>query len=250
MYYVTRTQLLLFIACVAGVYIVGSLSRAAVERAAAGLDRDRRERIWQREMGTHWCWRGPDLAGMALIVLGVLRRLGLLMLLPSGWAVPVLAAGLVVLSLSSSLRAWLLSHACSAEAPDSGAARRAYRAGLAVTAAELALAGAVCWYVLARGPAVTSAGAWPPARGSAPATAVTAPEKAGEKQDLFWVDEAEALKLLKGKDAAYLSALVRRQDIRAKVADGRKLYRRDDISALKTAGLPSVEELQEDLKDR
>jgi len=249
MYYITRSQLLLFILGVVGVYVVGGLSQAAVERAAAGLDRDARERIWQREMSLLWFWRGPDFAGMALIVLGVLRSLGFLTLLPRGWGVPLLAAGLVVLSLSSSLRAWLRSRAYGAEAPGSAVARSAFRAGVVVTAAELALAGVVCCYVLARRPSATPAGG-APARGAAPATAVAAPEIASGQPDLFWVDEAEALKLLKGKDAAYLNALVRRQDIRAKTEDGRKLYRRDDISALKTAGLPSLEELQEDLKNK
>ena len=175
---------------------------------------------------------------MALIFLGVLHSLGLLQLLPRGWGVPVLAVGLAVLSLSSSLRAWLRSGAYQAEAPGNPAARSAFRAGVMVTAAELALAGLVCWYVLAQ------SGPRPPAelltaRQLSAEPAVTAPEKSGEKKDLFWVDEAEALKLLKGKDAAYLNALVRRKDIRAKVEGGRTLYRRDDISAMITAGLPN-----------
>lgn len=250
MYHITRNEILLFIAGVAAVYIAGSLSQAVVERAAAGLDRGARERVWQREARLRLWWLGPDIAAVALMFMGVLQCANFIRILPRGWGVPVLAAGLAALSLSSSLRAWLSSRAYQAEAPGSNAARSAFRACVVVAAAELALAGAVCWYVLARAPAAASTGAAPPASGSGPATTIAVPEKTGEKRDLFWVDEAEALRLLKGKDAAYLNALVRRQDIRAKVEDGRKLYRRDDISALKTAGLPSLEELREDLKDR
>ena len=244
MYYISRYAVLLFILGV--VWSMSSAARAsprwnAPPRVWIGTAR---ERIWQREMSLLWFWRGPDLAGMALIVLGVLRSLGLLPLLPRGWGVPLLAAGLVVLSLSSSLRAWLRSGAYSAEAPGNAVARSAFRAGVVVTAAELALAGVVCCFVLARYPSATRAGSAPPA------PTVVAPEETSGKADLFWVDEAEALNLLKGKDAAYLDALVRRKDIRSKTEDGRKLYRRDDISALKMAGLPNLEELQEDLKNK
>ena len=172
-YYVSRTQLLLFLLGVVGVYVVSSLSQAAVERAAAGLEPDRRKRIWEREMSRFWWWRAPDFAGMALIVLGILRSWGFRVLLPHGWGVPVLAAGIAVLALSSSLRVWLRSGAYRAEAPGSPAARSAFRAGVLVTAAELALAGAVCWYVLARSGSVA------PARGSTPPASVVPPEKTG-----------------------------------------------------------------------
>jgi len=245
---ISKTQILILIAGVVGVFIVSSAAKAAVERAAVAVDRDTRERVWRRELRVLWFWRGPDMLGMALMCLGILQAAGVLRLLPRGWAVPVLAAGLMVLSLSSALQAWLCSRAYSAEAPDSAATRSAFRAALAVTAAELALAGIICWYVLSRGLPATTPSAAPPAGRSTPAPALTTPENDGAQPDLFWVDETEALKMLKGKDSAYLDALVRRQDIRAKVEDGRKLYRRDDISSLKAAGLPSTEELREDLK--
>ncbi|MGD0089255.1 MAG: hypothetical protein ABSE73_04985 [Planctomycetota bacterium] len=243
MYHISRTEILLFIGGVVGVYVISSAANSAVERAAAGVERATRERIWRRELRLLWYWRGPDLLGIVLMCLGVLQNLGLLRLLPHGWGVPVLAAGLTVLSLSSSLRTWLSSRAYSAEAHGSAAARSAFRAALIVTAAELLLAGAVCWYVLSRSPAAAA-----PAGTSTQGPTVTVPGKTHEEGNPFWVDEAEALRMLQGKDAAYLDALVRRQDVRAKVEDGRKLYRRDDISSSKTAGLPTMEELQEDLK--
>ena len=43
-----------FIAGVVGVYVVGSLSQAAVERAPQAWIGTARERIWQREMRLHW----------------------------------------------------------------------------------------------------------------------------------------------------------------------------------------------------
>lgn len=249
MYYVTRSHFLIFIAGVVAVFVVSSLASSCVARASVELDRDVRERVWKREIQTLWWWRGPDLLGVILMIAGIIRQFGIARFLPGSWAVPALAAGLVLVCLASVARAWLTSSAYRAAAPGAPADRCAHRAAVTVTAAELCLAAVVCWYVLSSIMVSKFTKAAPGSSTPAQPTSVgTGPEESAAPRDLFWVDQAEALKLLKGKDAAYLEALAKRGDVRGKTEDGRRLYRRDDISAMKAAGLPSIEELKEDLK--
>jgi hypothetical protein len=250
---------LLFFAALLGVFIISSAAHSMVERSAAALDRDTRERIWQRLIQGLWWWRAPDIAGVTLMIAGVLRTFGLLPAIAGvAWGMPSMAIGLALVSIASSIRAWMESAAYSHAAPDNQASRSARNAAFVVTAAELCLASVVCWFVFTHatiftGPA-RSSGTGPSRSGSAAQGKETqgkeTPGSEPPAAEPLWVDQTEAVKLLKGKDAAYVDALAARKDIRSKVENGRKLYHRGDIVEMKRAGLPSMEELQEDVKAR
>jgi len=250
---------LAFIVGLLGVFIVSSAAHGMVERSAATLDRDTRERIWQRLTLGMWWWRVPDIVGVTLMVAGGLRIVGLLPAIGGvAWGIPAMAIGLALVSVASSIRAWMECLAYSHTAPDKPASRNARSAAIVVTLAELCLAGVVCWYVLTHLPASAGrsrSGNTPASRSNsgaqqeeAPAAGTRKPD--GPARDPVWADRTEALKLLPGKNVRYLDALVRRGDIRGRTEGNRKLYHRDDIVKTVEAVLPSMEDLLEDQKTK
>ncbi|HEY3322464.1 MAG TPA: hypothetical protein VGP72_18525 [Planctomycetota bacterium] len=233
LFHLTKLQTI-FVASVFGVFIVSAIASLLVRRAASRLDFSTLERIARREdQGVAW-WRAPDILGITLMLGGMLIILGILKA-PAAWGLPSMVIGLFSLCLATSWRAWLSRRAFSAEAPGSPASRSALWAAVIVTLSEAALGGFVCWNVF-------------PIKAAAKRTATSATKPAEKEspqpEKSLWVDEAEALRLLPGKNAAYLKALAQRQDVRTQSAAGRTLYHSDDIEKTKQAGLPSWDEIK------
>ncbi|MCY3021016.1 MAG: hypothetical protein NTW87_18525 [Planctomycetota bacterium] len=245
--HIGKTQLI-FIAGLVGVFVVSTIATSLVQRATTFLDRDARERVWELEARAMIWWRLLDIIGVVLMVAGVLRVLRVFSFFPNSWALPGMAAGLTIICISCSVRAWCTSFAYGAAAPGTSARRHAFWAAIVVSLAELTLAATVCWFVFGARPATRGGDGASSTGGSPAAPEDTAPREPAPQP--LWVDKAEALKLLPGKDAAYLDALARRKDIRVAVKDGRLLYRRDDIVQMKAAGLPSLEELKNELEQK
>ena len=231
---------------VIGAFVVSTIAQNLVEKNALSLDRDLRERIWKREAQTFSWWRLLESAGIAAMIAGMAKMIGFIHS-SVDWGIPTMAIGFTIVCLATSLRTWLSNKAYSIEAPGTPASRSAFSAAIWVTITELSLGCAVCWFIFSHIPAGSKTSAT-----TTPAVTVTgvapSPATPSESRDALWVDEGEALRLLKGKDAAYLKALATRKDIRAREENGKTEYRRDDISAMKLAGLPSMEELTASLE--
>ncbi|HYG78619.1 MAG TPA: hypothetical protein VEK08_26705 [Planctomycetota bacterium] len=233
-------------AAIIGVYVVSRVADAMVERNSVLLDKETRERIWQRETLTLLWWRGPDIVGIGMMILGICKVVGLIRVKGS-WGIPVMAAGLMIIALSSIVRSWLIQRAHSAEAPDAAATKSAKSAALLVTVAELSLIALIGMFILA--PALRSTGggssSQPAAEKGTAGTKNVPASKDEPTGDPFWVSEAEAVKMLKGPDASYLLLLVQAGEVRAQKEDGQPRFRRDDISQTLVAGLPSEEDLRQ-----
>jgi hypothetical protein len=237
---------IIFILAIFAVFIVSSMAANMVERAATLLDRETLDRIWKRQVRTTLYWRIPDVLGIGMLIAGVLKMLGILRIFTdTAWGIPTMTLGLAVISVACCLRAWLTQHAYVNEAPDTPASQKALQSAVIVTVAEVLLAGGVCWYVFTHLPSSSST---PRQATQRPAPGVTTPEDSAPRK--LWVDQDEALKMLPGKSAAYLDALVRRQDVRGKKENGRTLYRADDIKQTKVAGLPTDEEVKDDMQPK
>jgi hypothetical protein len=232
-----------FIGGVIGVFVVSMISDSLVERSAVKLDQNVRSRVFERQATTSLWWRIADGIGFLLMLVGMAKAAG--MIKASGsWGIPSMAIGLAVVCIASSMRAWMAQRAYGVEAPQTPASKSATTAAILVSASELILALLVCSFVFTS-PRVTGGGGNTQPKTKPAGTAAAAagtPEKSPE--ETLWVDQNEALRLLKGKSPEYLEALVARQDIRDRNTDGKREYRRDDISAMKIAGLPSEAELK------
>ena len=232
---------------VIGAFVVSTIAQNLVEKNALSLDRDLRERIWRREAQTLTWWRLLETGGIAAMIAGMAKMLGIISMSGS-WGIPTMAIGFAVVCLATSLRTWLSNKAYAIEAPGTPASRSAFSAAVWVTLTEFSLGCVVCWFVFSHIPAGKISVPTTPSTATIPAV-TPSPTTPSDSRDALWVDEAEALRLLKGKDAAYLKALAARKDVRARDENGKTEYRRDDISAMKLAGLPSMEELTASLEN-
>lgn len=224
---------------VIGAFVVSTIAQNLVQKNALMLDRDLRERIWKREAESANWWRLLESAGIVAMFAGLARMMGLFRS-PLNWVIPTMAIGFTVVCLATSLRTWLSRKAYAIEAPGTPASRSAFNAAVWVTITEVSLGCIVCWFVF------SSLSNTSRTNTSAPTTpTVNSPVMPRESADMLWIDESEALRLLKGKDAAYLKSLVAGDYIRARDEGGKSEYRRDDISATKLAGLPTPEDIQE-----
>jgi hypothetical protein len=235
---------LILIGGIVGIIGVSHIADAMITKDAVNLDAGVRARIWERQARSALWWRVIEFIGMVLIAVGVLRTWGILKLTNSPFT--CIAIGMAIYCLSSILKSWSAQRSYSIEAPGTPASRSAVSAAMLTTVAEIALAAGIGWYVFAnRVPPGGKAAPGPTTQ--APTTTNTnkkAPAAAGPE----WVDQAEALKLIK-KDADYLEVLVRRTDVRAREMDGARQYLRSDIDQLITqTGLPDESELADDIK--
>ena len=230
-----------FIGGVIGVFLVSMVSDSLVERSAIKLDQQVRSRVFERQASSSIWWRIADGIGFLLMLVGMAKAAG--MIKASGsWGIPSMAIGLAVVCVASSMRAWMSQRAYGVEAPQTPASRSALKAAILVSASELILALLVCSFVFTS--TRVAGGSTQKKTPSPAAVPVTAGAKTDSPEDTLWVDQQEALRLLKGKTAEYLEALVARKDIRDRNSNGKREYRRDDISAMKVAGLPSDAELK------
>jgi hypothetical protein len=236
------TTQMVIIGGVVGAFIVSTIAQNHVHRNSLTLDSTLREKIWKREAQTFTWWRLLESGGIAAMIAGMAKMMGFL---PASvnWGIPTMAIGFTVVCFATSLRTWLSNNAYAAEAPQTPASRSAFKAAIWVTLTEVSLGCAVCWFVFTHIPSGSKSKT--PSTATAKAEIETAAPTTGSSRDLLWIDEAEALKLLKGKDAAYLKGLVAGDYIRAREEGGKTEFRRDDISATKVAGLPTQEEISE-----
>jgi len=247
------SSLHILVGAMVGVFLISMIADEMLARHFVAFDAATRDRIWKREARLQIWWRIPQYIGVTLMVVGVLRNLGVLKI-PGLGVTQSIAGGLAVYCMASIARSWFSKHAVGVEAPGTPASRGALVAALLITVAELSLAGVVGWMVFKDDIRAWISGPKKPVpaistseddgKGAAPGVT---PEKS-PAQKLIWVDEAEALRMLKGKNAAYLKALARRGDVRSEKVEGQVMYRRDDISAMKIAGLPTEEELAAESK--
>jgi len=225
-----------------GVFVISRVADAMIDRAAILLDRDTRDRIWKRETLTLLWWRAPDLIGIAAMVAGICKTQGLLRG-GGAWGMPTMAAGLIVICMSTILRSWLVRSAYRSEAPGTPASESASKAAVLVTGAEILLAACIGYFILL--PLATAPSPTLNTASTQPANS-KGPQAGDDKHgDLYWVSEPEALTLLKGKDAAYLDLLVRAGEVRIQKDKSQKKFRRDDISQSLIAGLPDEKDLKQ-----
>jgi len=240
---------ILIVGSVVGAFAIAHLSDAIIHRKALLLEMSVRQRIYDRESRAMLWWRAIDAVAIVLLILGVLKVLGMVVLHKSQYGMPLMASGIALYSVAAIIRAWSSQHAYSMEAPGSPASSSARAAALLTTVAQVALAGVVCWYVFApkMGGGGGGGGATPAAATKTPKSAPAAKAPAPEIKGPPWLDEGEAVKLL-GRDSDYLEVLVRRGAVRVQVSGDKREYLRVDIVSEKEAGLPGDEEVADELK--
>jgi hypothetical protein len=236
---------LILIGGIVGIIGVSHIADALITKDAINLDAGVRARIWERQARSALWWRVIEFIGMVLIAVGVLRTWGILKLTNSPFT--CIAIGMAIYCLSSILKSWSAQRSYNVEAPGTPASRSAATAAMLTTVAELVLGAGICWYVFAnRVPPGGKPPLGPTTQAPMPANSNQKPSTAAGGAE--WVDQAEALKLIK-KDADYLEVLVRRTDVRAREIGGAKQYLRSDIDQMITqTGLPDEDELADDIK--
>jgi len=244
---------LLIVGATVGAFAISHLSDALIERKALALDFAVRQRIYQREARALLWWRVIDAVAIVLLILGILKVLGKVVLFSSEYGFPMMACGITLYCAAATLRAWMRQQAYAREAQGSPASSSARIAALLTTFVEVVLAGAACWYVFIYLPAAkTASGATVPAKtvpAEQPAAARPRKHKAGvaPAQAEQWLSESNAVKFL-GIDADYLEVLVRRGSVRINPKSDTREYLRRDIETEQQAGLPTDQEVADELK--
>lgn len=222
---------------IVGIFLISSVVNGSLKRAAASLDVQTRERIFQRESRGKVWWNSIDTVGGLLLILGFFKAYGMLpAVVKVPWGYPSMALGLFALCVSSSLRSWMISTYYQAEAPNTPVQIYAARSAWLTSIAEMSFGLAICWWIFV--PLIGAQAAAKPALQAqryVPASDNSAPKQIVEK---IWVPEKEALNLLPGKDAKYLKRLALKGEVRTKLDEGETVYNRDEIVKTIEAGLP------------
>jgi hypothetical protein len=221
-----------------GIWILSSFFDSLIEKACATLSIDVRNQISSAESKGHMLWRLPDIFGVGLMLVGIIKWRGMI----GGsmqWGIPAMTFGLLIICAANIFRSWQRSRIYSQFAPETEAAKQTRTAALATTVAEIILAATALYFV---GSKITALFNTQPTTRVPNAVQLTPNgEIPTQNTNPLWVDEAAAVKLLQGRDAEYLEGLVKRKDVRMNVVDGKKLYRRDDIETM--GEFPTHEEL-------
>jgi hypothetical protein len=239
---------------VAGCYFIGLLMESMATSGFAQWPPEERQRISERLARWEGLLRFLDIAGIAILVMGLLRFFGALRFLPLT-ASRILVLAIVVLCLERVVRGWTTWH-CLRDTERPEVRVRGLMAALFGMILQVALASWVAWWVftnvkvIKRGGGRTAGGGTPAGQTTGPTGTqtggggeVTTPPEVSP-----WVSEAEILQLL-GKDKEYLDLLIPQMQgmfgtpVRM-VKDGRTLYHREHFKKYKAGGLPMIEDLR------
>lgn len=243
---VTRTTLLIFIGCVFGAHVFSQIAHGMVLRGSALVPPDERERIFQRQARIAGLLDLLDYAAIGILLVGMARCFGLIRYAPkSPWGLYAIGGGLALMCLAKVARSWSLVGSYRAETAERNAIGAVVRAAVLVTVVEVALAGGVCWW-MASNWVLTGGGSSPASTGKASGSDDSNGSDgsgAESRGPSLLITKAEALKIL-GKDEEYLQLLVQIREVRTELDKGKTMYRNDDVTGVKEAGLRSIEELR------
>lgn len=224
------------------IWILSQFLEGLIEKASAALSIEARNEIYKAEAAGHMLWRAPDIFGIALLIIGMLKAMGRLGGLggPLPWGIPAMATGFLIVCGANIFRAWQRKKNYARFAPDSDASKKAANAAIILTLAEVLLAATTLYFTGDKFAALVTGKKAPPVPGAVQVTP-NAPLPTTPSPNSLWVDQATAISLLKGRGADYLEGLVKRKDVRSNTVDGKTLYRRDDIETM--GEFPTYEEL-------
>ena len=239
---VSRELLLIVFGGLIVAHVLTSIGEALIGKGVLELEREALNRVYKREAGGAVIWKSGEMLAMVIMFAGLFKVWSGVNSLGGGrWGIPAVAIGFTLFCLANVIRGWVCHNAYAREAPGTKACRGALIAGVLTTLAECAVAFAVCGYIYTHLPKTR------PATQDPGDTAATDDKpKPKPAAPPAWVNEDEALKLMKNRNHEYLKAISApdRQDVRARKNEKGELeYLRDDIEKLKDAGMPTWEEL-------
>ena len=243
---------------IAGCYFIGAVLEGFATSGSSQWSNEEKQRFAARMAPFEGLLRVIDMAGLAVIVVGLLRHYGSLRFIPLT-ASRILLIAIGILCIERIVRGWATWHALK-EAEQTETRTRGLLAALATTLLQIAIAAWVSWWVLThvkvispRGGGGTGGRTTTQQQPTGSGGTGTQVNPAGDEQvkpnnASPWISEAEVLELL-GKDKEYLDLLIPQMEgmFRTPVLmqkDGKTLYHREHFKSFKAGGLPLLEDLR------
>ena len=252
---ITQTTLMLLVGGMFFGMIASQITESLFRNAAATLNPETRERMYQYEMKWDLVIRIFDIVSFGVLICGVVKMMGRFPAITAPnihWGGYAMAAGNILGALSLMLQGWVRYSAYQAVEDAKPSRPQARTAFMAVVVFELIWVGLIVFLVYTRFQPLIGPVSNPPAAtttqtgpsGSTSNTGSSAePSSPDSPEAKLWIDQSEALKIL-GQDAEYLEMLVKLKEVKAKKnEDGTYLYFYNHLDSLKQSGLPKKSEL-------
>ena len=236
--------------------IAGQISDALFNRAAAALDPETREKIYQRHSALALTERFLEGLCLLLIIVGIIKVTGHFPIKTPGvkWGSYAMAGGNLLGGLCMTYFGWARYQAYQKEPKAAESTGKARVAFFSVVGFEVLWTAVILWLVFTRfeplfDPVKPTTGQGTAATGTSDDETPSTKIPRALPVNKAWVEQAEALKIL-GVDAEHLDLLTKGNEIRSKKTPNGLLYYKNDLTSLKEAEIPTKDALKERLKDQ